>query len=89
MSNSETSCKVVNFSTSIRRSEFLIYSIEIVANWYYFTKMLSLILQSLKLNLSKNSSHVKDVIDVVEKIRNNSLDEFKKYLKNAYSDRFS
>lgn len=45
--------------------------------------MLNLILQSLMLYLSKAFSHVNDVIDVIENIRENSLTEFKKYFKNA------
>lgn len=82
MPDSETACKAVAFSASIKQSEFLI-SLEIVANLFSYSKMLSLILQSPKLELSKAFSHVKDVIDVISNIRENSLTEFKKYFKNA------
>ncbi|KAF0758036.1 zinc finger MYM-type protein 1-like [Aphis craccivora] len=40
MPDSETTCKAVTFSASIKRSEFLI-SLEIVANLFSYTKMLS------------------------------------------------
>lgn len=45
--------------------------------------MLNLVLKSPKLEFSKAFSHVKDVIDVISNIRENSLTEFKKYFKNA------
>jgi hypothetical protein len=82
MSDSETACKAVSYSASIRRSDFLI-SLEIVAELFSYTKMLSLVLQSSKLELSKAYSHVKDVIDVIGNIRENSVSEFEKYFKNA------
>jgi|UniRef100_A0A2S2QFI6 hypothetical protein len=45
--------------------------------------MLSIVLQSSKLELSKAYSHVIDVIDVIGNIRENSVSEFEKYFKNA------
>lgn len=50
MPDSETTCKAVTFSASIKRSEFLI-SLEIVANLFSYTKMLRLVLQSPKLEV--------------------------------------
>ncbi|CAH1724767.1 unnamed protein product [Aphis gossypii] len=82
MSDSETACKAVGFSASIKRSEFLI-SLEIVANLFSYTKTLSLVLQSPKLELSKAFSHVNDVINVIENIRENSTSRFETYFKNA------
>lgn len=52
MSDSENACKAVSYIASIRRSDFLM-SLEIVAELFYYTKILSLILQSSKLELSK------------------------------------
>jgi hypothetical protein len=72
ISDSETECKVVSYGASIRRSDFLIF-LEIVAELFSYTKMLSLVLQSSKLELSKAYSHVKDVIDVIGNIRENSV----------------
>jgi hypothetical protein len=46
--------------------------------------MLSIVLQSSKLELSKAFSYVKDVIDVIGNIRENSVPEFEKYFKNAF-----
>jgi hypothetical protein len=72
MSDSETVCKAVIYSVNIRRSDFSI-SLEIVAELFSYTKMLSIVLQSSKLKLSKAYSHVKDVIDVIGNIKENSI----------------
>jgi len=82
MPDSETACKSIGFSASIKRSEFLI-SLEIVANLFTYTKTLSLVLQSPKMELSKAFSHVKNVIDVMDDIRENSISKFETYFKNA------
>jgi len=82
MPDSETACKSIGFRASIKRSEFLI-SLEIVANLFSYTKTLSLVLQSPKLELSKAFSHVKNVIDVMDDIRENSISKFETYFKNA------
>lgn len=72
--DSDTACKAVSYSASIRRSDFLI-SLEIVAELFSFTRILSLVFQSSK---SKAYSHVKDIIDVIVNIIENSVSEFEK-----------
>jgi len=78
----EISTKAVSFSSSIKRSDFLI-SLEIVANLFSYTKDLSIKLQSPQQDLSSAFSHVKEVIQIFEAKRNNCDEEFSICFKNA------
>ncbi|KAL4148354.1 hypothetical protein QTP88_002618 [Uroleucon formosanum] len=69
-------------NASFKRSEYLI-SLETVANLFPYSKTLSLVLQSPKLELSKAFSHVKDVIDIIGDIRENLISKLETYFENA------